>query len=247
MHGGSAILICVHQIMLTGNPQKNARVYVCPHPGQRKVVPHLHIPGVTPVPPRFLVAHAKRRSLKLAVACCLSGGVYIQEVTGTDYEGHTLQPGFIGAAGKPHRSMGAEEYCDFLQRAWSHFNQSKSFQRRNQQAMLVHDRSTTHVNHVVKTQLKSLNLCEELLPPRSPDLQPLDYGVFSTSKNKLERESQRHDDWTKRALDLEKHIREAPFANIVAEFPKRLQACIRAGGQHIDRELKAVQHGHTIV
>jgi hypothetical protein len=199
------------------------------------------------VAPRFLVAHAKRSNLKLAVACSLAGGVYIQEVTGTDYDGHQQETDYLDAVGDPHSSMGAEEYCDFLQRAWKAFNKSTEFRRRNWQAMLVHDRSTTHNNLLVKATLKKLNLREQLLPPRSPDLQPLDYGVFSTSKNKLQQASERHDDWTQRAIALKKHIREAPFPRIIAQFPQRLEACIRAGGSHIDQELKAVKRDHAMV
>jgi hypothetical protein len=217
-----------------------------PIPGKHQVPPHLHIPGVTPVPPRFHVAHEKRRNLKLAVACTLAGGVYIQEVTGTDYDGHQQETAYLDTAGHPHRSMGAEEYCDFLQRAWKAFNRSTEFRRRSWQAMLVHDRSTTHNNLLVRAKLKSLNLREMLLPPRSPDLQPLDYGVFSTSKNKIQRASERDDDWTRRAVELEKHIREAPLQQIIAQFPLRLEACIRAGGSHIDQALKAVKRDHAM-
>lgn len=216
-----------------------------PIPGKHQVPPHLHIPGVTPLPPRFHVAHAKRRNLKLAVACTLAGGVYIQELTGTEYDGHQQETVYLDTAGNPHRSMGAEEYCNFLQSAWHKFNQSTEFRRKSGQAMLVHDRSTTHNNLLVTAKLKSLNLRAQLLPPRSPDLQPLDYGVFSTSKNKLQQARERDDDWTQRAIDLEKHIREASFSRIIAEFPQRLEACIRAGGSHIDEELKALKRDHV--
>jgi hypothetical protein len=112
--------------------------------------------------------------------------------------------------------------------------------------MLVHDRSTTHNNGLVRAKLQSLNLREHLMPPRSPDLQPLDYGVFSTSKNKLQPASERDDDWVQRVVELEKHIREADLSRIVAQFPLRLEACIRSGGGHIDEALKSVKHDHAI-
>jgi hypothetical protein len=63
------------------------------------------------------VDHAKRRNLKLAVACNLIGDTYIQELTGTDYDGHQQETEYHTAAGNAHSSMGAEEYCDFLQQA----------------------------------------------------------------------------------------------------------------------------------
>lgn len=210
--------------------------------GQAHVVPHLSVPGVTAVPQRLHVDQPRRRNLNLAVACCMAGGVYCQEVTGTQYDGYTPAKQYQYPNGKPYASMGAEEYCYFLDSAMEHFKKQLHFRSRKGQALLVHDKSTVHTSKVVQQHLDSRHLEVMVMPPRSPDMQPLDYGIFSTCKTKLAKHLGRTQAWTPRVLELKDLIVNADIAPPIRGIVGRLEACVSSGGGHIESQLAALQH-----
>jgi hypothetical protein len=84
--------------------------------------------------------------------------------------------------------MAGEEYSPFLKAAWEHFMKQPGFRAHHRSALLVHDRSKAHGSTNVKHSLEEMNLACKVLPPRSPDLMPLDYGVFGSVKQQLGRE-----------------------------------------------------------
>ena len=81
--------------------------------GKNKTSPHLAIPGVT-VTPQHAHADKPHGSLHLAVACCINGGVFFKELTGTVYPGYVASKHYKQPNGKPYGSMGSEEYVDFF-------------------------------------------------------------------------------------------------------------------------------------
>ena len=202
---------------------------------------YVRIPRLMPRPHRAHAAQPRPSSLVLGVAVCIHGGVYIQEITGTNYTGMEQLKAYLNKAGDPRKRYGGEEYSDFLQRAWSIFMTNTAFRRRSQHALVIHDRSPAHTAAVVTQTLKDLESKAELLPPRSPDLQPLDYGIFSTSKANLARDRQLTPDWSGKAIAFKHFIRTSPYESSIRQFKERLDACMRVGGRHIDDSLRRLR------
>ena len=171
------------------------------------------------------------------------GGTFQQEISGTDYPGCPATPVYQDQHGKQLVSMGSEEYCSFITAAMSYFSQNRNFRRRRAGAMLMHDRSQVHQSAFVRQQLLSMGLEVELLPPRSPDLMPLDYGIFGTSKLQLERHGGRAAPWGERVSMFKHVLQSASILPSIDQFQQRLQAVIVAGGKHIDRALREIKNG----
>lgn len=77
-----------------------------------------------------------------------------------------------------------------------------------------------------------------LLPPRSPDLDPLDYGVFGAAKRRLREERVRgkvgFDEACKHFME---DLQALDATRIIEQLPLRLQACIESRGAHIEQKL----------
>jgi hypothetical protein len=162
-------------------------------------------------------------------------------VTGTEYDGYEPAKQYHDPKGDAHASMGGEEYCDFLDSARSYFMDQPQFRSRSRHALLVHDKSKVHTSKAVEQHLKSRHLDVAVMPPRSPDLQPLDYGIFSASKNQLAKHAGRAMAWTPKVLELKKLISDADIAPSIHGFVDRLEACISAGGGHIEQHLSQLK------
>lgn len=191
-------------------------------------------------PQRVYAAKASRGAVQLAVACCFTGGVYCKEVSGTKYPGYQ-QKVYLKPNGEPHTKMGAEEYADFVEEAWQHFMRNADFRSRHRDAWVLHDRDPAHRGEAVRQRLEKLRLDARLLPPRSPDLQPLDYGIFGNCKRQLAKESMQLRDWQSKAIEFKKLVEAAPFQNVIRQFPLRLQACVKNGGRHFESDLSAMR------
>jgi hypothetical protein len=211
--------------------------------GKKKTAPHLAIPGVTITPQH---AHADRPhgSLHLAVACCINGGNFIRELTGTVYPGYVASKQYLQPNGKPYQSMGSEEYADFLTSAMEFFKKRGGFRACSQHAMLIHDRFRVHMSKTAMKQCQKLDLRVQPLPPRSPDLQPLDYAVFGNAKRRLEKMVRNGDvqdnDWAARVRAFKKLIKETDIKPAIQQFRIRLNACVDSGGKHIEQTMKGV-------
>jgi hypothetical protein len=213
------------------------------HAGQRHVPGHIMIPQLMQRPQRAHTDNPRTKSLVLGVAVCMAGGIYMKDMTGTQYDGMQPIKPYYNRDGQPCKRYGGEEYSDFLRDAFRNFMGVTEFRRQSQHALVVHDRSKAHTSGAAALALSQLQLKAQLLPPRSPDLQPLDYGIFSTSKVKLARELGARSDWSRRVATLKNLIRASPYQQSILQFEKRLKACINVGGQHIDASLKRVEDG----
>ena len=90
-------------------------------------------------------------------------------------------------------------------------------------------------------------LCKELFPDvwdkgiwpsNSPDLNPLDYSVWSILERKACATRHTTVDSLKRALEKAwRKIMVKQLTGIVENFPKRLKACISAKGGHFENVL----------
>jgi hypothetical protein len=189
------------------------------------------------------VDHPQRRNLKLAVAICSTGGVFQMELTGSDYPGCPAFPPYLDSKGRQLISMGGEEYLHVINAAWQHFSENREFRARRKTALLVHDRGKAHMSAVVMHGLQQLGLRAVAMPPRSPDLMPLDYGIFGTCKLQLERSMPRNAAWGDRVGRFKELIAAAAVKPTIGQFEQRLDAALRAGGGHIDQSLKEVRNG----
>lgn len=206
--------------------------------GQKHVIGHLHIPGAMTTPERTYTDTPSRRNLKLAVAICKLGGVYIKELTGTKYDGCKPIKEYKNGHGKVLTCMGGQEYCSFLRGARRHFMKQAAFSMRAAEAMLVHDRSTPHQSKVATAALARLQLTAVVQPPRSPDLMPLDYGIFGTVKAEIAGRVKKWRTWEERVSALENRLQCASsdlIDHTIAQFPKRLEACIDSHGDHLGK------------
>lgn len=192
-------------------------------------------------PQRVHVSRSDRKAIKLAVACCYLGGIFCKEVSGTHYPEHQPQKQYTKQTGQVYSSMGAEEYFDFLGEALSFFKSNQQFRSRKRHAWLLHDRETAHNNRYVEHRLEQLGLRHELLPARSPDLQPLDYGIFGGCKRVLGSKRLELSDWSSQVATFKQLLKTAPFKKAIEQFPLRLRACIQARGQHFETRLSALQ------
>lgn len=214
--------------------------------GQKHIPGHLHIPGVMETPARLYVDAPRRRSLKLAVACCKTGGVFIKELSGTTYDGRQPTKEYLNAKGKGYSSMGAAEYMDFLKDAWAHFMRNPKFRASRHLAMLMHDRFKVHQAKLVQEGLLKMRVKAELQPPRSPDLQPLDYGIFGAAKTKLGRAARCCRKWEERVAMFTQILLAIKPGPIIDQFPLRLEACIQANGGHIEKHLSKLKKSTTV-
>ena len=75
----------------------------------------------------------------------------------------------------------------------------------------------------------------ELLPSHSPDLDPLDYGVFGPAQRKLDRAMERRRmSWDEQCSFLEQAIKEANVDAAIEDLPRRIKKCIAAKGWHFE-------------
>lgn len=100
---------------------------------------------------------------------------------------------------------------------------------------LLHDRDPAHTSATFQAFATACNVNAVLLPPRSPDLNPLDYGVFGAAQKKLDAEMERRSmTWDQQCAFLEGAIKQADTDAAIAALPGRIQRCIAAKGGHFE-------------
>lgn len=187
----------------------------------------------------------KRRTVKLVVAIQIGYGTVVVPVSSSRYDGFVKSNQYFTVERKPATGLTGAEYVDIVQ---NHLFGSSSrgtlpgVTTRSGRTILVHDRDPSHTADLFRGYAATHRLDVELMPPRSPDLSPLDSGFFGAVKTKWEREvkAQRLG-WTQgvlRFIELLKQQDPAPFIN---HIPMCLEACKRANGWHIEEQLKALK------
>lgn len=100
---------------------------------------------------------------------------------------------------------------------------------------LLHDRDTAHTSKAFQRFAASYNVDARLLPTSSPDLDPLDYGVFGPAQRRLDRELEQRDmTFEEQCQFLTACIQQANSDAAIEELPGRIQKCIAAGGWHFE-------------
>jgi hypothetical protein len=178
------------------------------------------------------------------------GGVFIKETTGTSYPGYAAawiyqtEDSKKKGVWKPATRMTGEEYLSFVEEALAFFQQQPGFPSKVSRAMLVHDKSKQHCSKTAVEGLQKLGLAVMVQPPRSPDVMPLDYGVFGFIKKQLVRDVPRHAAWGERVERFKELLLECSPASTIAEYPLRLKAIIDSKGGHIEEEFKRARSRH---
>jgi hypothetical protein len=196
----------------------------------------MYIPGLMDKPQSFYTNQLPRRGLHLIVAINLLGGTFMKESTGTAYgayEGNT----YLNKDGDATKKLTGAEYVDFVEEALTFFKQeSQNFARNKSNLIVVHDHSPIHTCKLVAQKLEEKGIRCILSPTRSPDLDPLDYGIFGV-KEKLNRADVRRAKWEDRVEQCMQAIQEVAIRDTILQLPLRLNACIHAKGGHFQREL----------
>ena len=208
------------------------RVVTCA--GAKSAPGYLFIPGITREPQRQHTDARHMRKVCAAVAIHLGSSVLTMETSGTEYDGQEEREEYPykqstrkHKQGDPMKAMGKEEYGDFLEGVVQKIRKKKGLGKCT--LVLVHDRSKVHQSEHVKKLLRRLNVVPVLIPPRSPDLDPLDYGVFGTAKHLVPRRGP----WEERASAFMHALKEMDVSATIKQYPMRLQDCLDCEGGHL--------------
>lgn len=196
----------------------------------------MHIASVTH-PPQLAYkdsAHT-RRSLKILVGIRLGYRPVVQVLTGSKYNGCPKLGAYRTVQGDPAVKMGASEYQAKVGRIISDLGGSTVL-------ALCYDNDTAHKAADTTLWLDRKKLWNLLLATRSPDLDPLDYGVFGAAKKLFEQWLHiERNSWDAVCPAWIAHLESLNVDKVIGEWESRLEACIRAEGGHIEEALKAVK------
>ncbi len=100
---------------------------------------------------------------------------------------------------------------------------------------LLHDRDAAHTAKAFTAFATTYNVNAVLLPPRSPDLNPLDYGVFGPVQKKLDKAIEEgRMTWDQQCSFLEDALKAAKVDAAIKQLPRRIARCIEAKGGHFE-------------
>jgi len=205
-------------------------------------VPQMHVPGITRKPPRLFVGNTEnRKRLKLLVVIQYRRPAIVFHLTPSAYAGQPAIKAYIDP--KTHaarKGSSAEQYGDSLR---SIMLQQVLPNLRGDPLVLWHDRDPCHKAALTGKVLQELGLQQALLPARSPDLDPLDYGVFGPAKRQFERDRcAGRMGWDAACARLVARLEsKANYDAVMDELPLRLQACLDAEGHHLEDALAAIK------
>lgn len=190
-----------------------------------------------PKPSRTFTAEA-RGKLKVAVALVPgAGAVHIKGLSGTTCPEFKPDRSYFTKQSKGTKvatSMTTEEYARFASEVLDLLKKKKL------SAIWVHDRDPAHLSKAVPQLIEAQGHKVMVLPPRSPDLDPLDYAVFGHSKRWLDQVNRApHVSWEARCTAFFDHLRQLDPSRQVAGYPKRLLMVIQEKGGHIEDKMKA--------
>jgi hypothetical protein len=165
----------------------------------------------------------------------------VYTVSTSSYPNFTAPKVYKKANGEVHKGLCSEEYLHAVQKAVENSVQHVTRgELRNM--VLLHDRDPAHKDSIVRSWCEAKGITIELFPERSPDLDPLDYGLFGAAKQKLDRAIQRQKlSWEDRCTELLEILDMQAADATIGELSLRWQACIQAGGRHFDHQLRKLK------
>jgi hypothetical protein len=179
--------------------------------------------------PERLHTSKPRGGLKLAVALIPSlGTVHVQTLTGTTAK--MLKPAvrYQTKRGLGARGLASGEYEGFMKSVLAMLKGQGPH-------IILHDRAPSHVGAGVQSLIKQAGHDCFPLPPRSPDLDPLDYGVFGHAKSWLAREMPPGvASWGELCAAFTSHLKRLDPVKQVGGFVGRLEKVIASQGGPIE-------------
>jgi len=194
---------------------------------------------VTKAKQRKHVGKGCRAAVKLAVALIPSRTygerVVVEPVHGTSRNtGLMPEVSYKQANGRVAHSFCGNEYLQFLNNI---FRQRPSTRATSAPLVLVHDRDPSHMVRPVCDFLEARGIYNAILPPRSPDLDPLDYCVFGNAKRVVEgRSASTIEEFVRLCIEFVDKIKSTDAVRSTAGFPSRLKAVKQVQGGHICRQ-----------
>lgn len=228
----------------------------------------MFLKGVTHRKQRVYVAKEEgatsaRRSLKVQVALRWGYKPVVLLLTGTNWPGHPanavpyLKPAGKPSAAKrakmtaaevaeaskpvPYKAMSAPEYKDKVKEAFDMLLPERLLPPKSRPEMyLFHDRAKVHGG--LEEWLEGQGITEVMLPPRSCDLDPLDYGIFGDAKRLWSHMREEGVQWDAACSRFKEHLEDLSVQQVkrvLGKLVPRMKAVIASGGGHIeDGDLK---------
>lgn len=212
------------------------------------VQPHLFIQSgrgqrrlMNPIMKVYTGDPKKRGKFNAAVFMNLEGGVFVYTLTGTRGCSDTITPfgsGFQTMAGKTATSMTKKEYLQAVQAALQYYEGCGNLKDCWAQMTLVQDNAPTHPKPDAHGMVKlpcGTSINARNASARSPDMMPLDYYLFGRAKRLVAPRHLESSMWQARAQAFYMVLLNSDTKAAIQSFPKRLNACILAKGEHFER------------
>jgi hypothetical protein len=176
----------------------------------------------------------KHSTMKVVVILQLNLPTVAHAVSSSDYSGKPEAKEYLDPKTKKARTgMCGEEFADVLAKYFSGHDTPLGVRTRSmpaRPAVIVLDRDPSHTSWEAKLEaLNNPNFTLDYMPPRSPDLSPLDSGFLGTVKRRLHKERLRDcltwEDSCDRLLQLLRTTDPAPY---LLGVHARVQATILA-------------------
>jgi hypothetical protein len=176
---------------------------------------------------------SNRARIRLLVAVRIGHKPVVIPLTGAKFPHCPDIKQYPKPSGGYYTKMSAAEYCDALAVIFRE-GTAGAQGLRSRSVALWHDHDTTHLAATTSAWLATRGVPTYVLSVRSPDLDPLDYGVFGAVKNRLRRRAWvEHSSWEQQCTTLMADLRGVQADAAIRELPLRLQAVIDADGGHI--------------
>ena len=171
-------------------------------------------------------------------------GIFIVEATGSSYNGMKTLQQYSTIKNKKEQAakkITGIEYLAAVKAAMRHYRGCMAFRPVRESAMIAHDKGLHHVSAAVKEGLEAMGIPAVVQPARSPDLMPQDYGIFGSSRLKLERRGLRQAAWEVRVRAFKEILESSDAMAVIDQFPLRVRACIDSNGEHFEDKLKSLK------
>lgn len=145
---------------------------------------------------------------------------------------------WLAAESKPVSALTSASYCRYVLTALGKREGKMGKRKRSSPrhpVRLVHDRDSAHTSAETAAFAARHGIELLLLPARSADLDPLDYGVFGAVKQAWRRRVQKERlDWEAQCALLIQLLQAADASAAITALPARIQKCIAARGGHFE-------------
>lgn len=218
-------------------PTLTHRPLAPPLPARLRSASQLYIKGVTPKPSRTLAPKAGQDVSATWVVMIKTGRspTLKRLPPPNDPHPHSI---WLGKGKNPnHPHLSATQYRTIVKDTLrgKGYPSAANWRRPRRTLNLLHDHDPAHTSSTFKRFAATYNINAELLPVRSPDLNPLDYGVFGPAQKKLEAElGRRRMTFEEQCTFLERTIQRTNTDAAIAALPQRIKRCIAAKGGHFE-------------